>query len=132
MSSEERTELYSKLADALKEGKSCREWAIANGIHARNAQRWSHTPEVRDEVESFRRDNLDQAVGRMSGNVVWATDQIRKLAEHAKSESVRLAALRSIMSDMMAASDFGGLEHRIAKLEEQDRERDQNNTSCAR
>jgi hypothetical protein len=41
------------------------------------------------------------------------------------SQSVRLAALRSILSDMMAVSDFAGLEERIAKLEEQDRVRPQ-------
>jgi hypothetical protein len=118
----------SKLAAAVADGKSCAEWASANAIKARTAQQWSNKPWVRAEVDSIRRTTLDQAVGRMSGNVVWATDQIRNLAEHAKSESVRLSALRSIMSDMMAAADFGSLEQRIAKLEEQDRERHQDST----
>ena len=45
------------------------------------------------------------------------------------SESVRLAALRSILADMMAVSDFAGLEQRIAKLEEQDRVRHEESTS---
>jgi hypothetical protein len=131
MCTEERTSLQSKLAAALAEGKSCAEWASANGVAERTVQRWAAEPEVRAEVESIRRAALDQAVGRMSDRVAWATVQIATLAEHAKSESVRLAALRSILADLMAVSDFAGLEQRIAKLEEQDRVRHQESTSVA-
>ncbi len=53
--------------------------------------------EVRAEVEAYRRGNLDEAIGRMSRRAAWATDQIAKLAEGARSESVRLAALRSML-----------------------------------
>ncbi len=67
----------------------------------------------------------------MSLRATWATDQIAKLAEHAKSESVRLTALRSMLSDMMAVADFAGLEERIAKLEEQDRVRHEENATAA-
>ena len=67
----------------------------------------------------------------MSRRAAWATDQIAELAEKARSESVRLAALRSMLSDMMAVADFAGLEERIAKLEEQDRVRHEENTSAA-
>ena len=64
----------------------------------RTAQRWVSESEVRAEVEAYRRGNLDQAVSRMSLRAVWATDQIAELAEKARSESVRLAALRSMLS----------------------------------
>ncbi len=131
MSREKRTSLKSKLATAMADGKSGTEWASANGIPERTAQRWANDPEVRAEVDSIRRGALDQAVGRMSQRVAWATEQIAVLAEHAKSESVRLAALRSILADMMAVSDFTGLELRIAKLEEQDRVRHEESTSLA-
>jgi hypothetical protein len=131
MSREQRTSLKSKLAAAMAEGKSSAEWASANGVADRTAQRWANEPEVRAEVECFRRGALDQAVGRMSQRVAWAIEQIAGLAENARSESVRLAALRSILSDMMAVSDFAGLEERIAKLEEQDRVHNEESTSCA-
>jgi hypothetical protein len=100
-------------------------------VSERTAQRWAAEPEVRAEVELCRRGALDQAVGRMSKRVAWATEQIAQLAEHARSESVRLAALRSILSDMMAVCDFAGLEERIARLEEQDRVRHEESTSVA-
>jgi hypothetical protein len=131
MSREKRTSLKSQLAAALAEGKSSAEWASANGVAQRTAQRWAHEPEVRAEVESCRRGTLDQAVGRMSKRVAWAIDRIAELAEHARSESVRLAALRSILSDLMAVSDFTGLEERIAKLEEHDRVQHEESTRFA-
>ena len=131
MSGAKRTNLKSKLAAALAEGKSSAEWGDANGVAVRTAQRWATEPEVRADVASFRRGVLDQAVGRMSKRVPWAIDQIAELGERAKSESVRLAALRSILSDLMAVSDFTGLEERIARLEEQDCVRHQESTSCA-
>ena len=131
MSNQERTSLQSELAAALAAGKSCAEWASAQGVSERTAQRWASDPEVRAEVEAYRRGNLDQAVSRMSLRTVWATDQIAELAEKARSESVRLAALRSMLSDMMAVADFAGLEERIAKLEEQDRVRHQESPPAA-
>ncbi len=131
MCKEDRTSLQSELAAALAAGKSCAEWASTHGVSERTAQRWASEPEVRAEVETYRRGNLDQAVSRMSHRAVWATDQIAELAEKARSESVRLAALRSMLSDMMAIADFAGLEERIAKLEEQDRVRLEENASAA-
>jgi transposase len=131
MSKEERMSLQSKLAAALAAGKSCAEWASAKGVSERTAQRWASDPEVRVEIEAYRRGNLDEAVGRMSRRAAWATDQIAELAEKARSGSVRLAALRSMLSDMMAVADFAGLEQRIAKLEEQDRVRYEENASAA-
>ena len=84
MSKEERTGLQSELSAALAAGKSCAEWASANGVSERTAQRWASDSEVRAEVEAYRRGNLDQAVGRMSLRAAWATDQIAKLAGEAR------------------------------------------------
>ncbi len=60
-----------------------------------------------------------EAIGRLAKRATWAADGIVKLAENAASESVRLAALRAVLSDMMAVSNFAGLEERMTKLEEQ-------------
>jgi hypothetical protein len=131
MSRERRTNLKIQLAAAMAEGKSSAEWASANGVAGRAAQRWANEPEVRAEVESIRRGTLDRAVGQMSKRVPWAIEQIAELGATAKSESVKLAALRSILSDMIAVSDFTGLEERIAKLEEHDRVYHEESTRCA-
>lgn len=47
----------------LAEGKSSVEWASANGVAERTAQRWASEPAVRAEVDSFRRGALVVAHG---------------------------------------------------------------------
>jgi hypothetical protein len=61
---------------------------------------------------------MDEAVGRMAKRASWACDQIAELAKCARSESVRLAALRSMLSDMTALTDFTVLEQRLTAVEE--------------
>jgi hypothetical protein len=57
-------------------------------------------------IESDRRRGGDRAIGRMARRVTGATDGIATLAKSAESKSVRLAALRAILSDMMAVFPF--------------------------
>jgi hypothetical protein len=117
-----------QLAIAIARGSSASKWAAANQVPKRTAQKWAREPKVRAEVERIRRRALDRAVGRMARRVTWATEGIAKLARGAASESVKLAALRSILSDMIAASKFGGLEDRMTELEEQYGDRTENTT----
>ncbi len=65
-----------------------------NDVPRRTAYRWAGEPAVRAAVESYRRRVIDRAVGRMASRATWAADMIAKLAKSAKSESVRLSALR--------------------------------------
>ena len=84
-----------------------------------DGHRQAREPEVRAAVESDRRRAVDRAIGRMARRVTRATDGIAKLAKGAESESVKLTALRAILSDMMAVSQFAGLEQRMTEIEEQ-------------
>jgi hypothetical protein len=89
-----------------------------NGVPRRTAFRWAREPEVKAAVERYRRRMLDRAVGRMTVGVDMVTEGIFELAKGAASESVKLAALRAVLSDMMAVSKFGGLEDRVTQVEE--------------
>jgi hypothetical protein len=60
----------------------------------------------------------------MTRRVAWAADQIAELATDADSQSVQLAALRAIFSNMMAVSEFAALEERMTQIEEQLRGQD--------
>ena len=53
MSKDERTALKHTLAAAIAEGQSCAQWASANGVAERTAQRWAAEPAVRALVESL-------------------------------------------------------------------------------
>jgi len=109
----------TRLALAIAQGMSVTSWARTNEVPKRTAFRWASEPMVRAAVESCRRRAVDQAIGRLARRATWAADQIAKLGKNAVSESVRLAALRAILSDMMAVSEFSGIEERITQIEEQ-------------
>jgi hypothetical protein len=89
----------------------------------RTAYRWATEPKVRAKIDTYRRRAVDQAIGRLAMRVSWAAGGIVKLAKDANSESVKLAALRSIFSNMMAVSKFAGLDDRVTDIEEQLNER---------
>jgi L-amino acid N-acyltransferase YncA len=114
------------LAVALAEGTSVAKWASSNEVPERTAYRWAAEPEVRSEVETIRRRALDEAIGRMAKRATWAVDGIVDLGENAASESVRLAALRAVMSDFIKVSKSAGIELRVAALEEQSSARTHN------
>jgi hypothetical protein len=123
MTAESTTSQKLLLAFAIAEGTSVEKWASANGVPERTAYHWAAQREVRAEVESIRRRALDEGIGLLAGRITWAVDGIVKLGDHARSESVRLSALRAVMSDFVAVSNFAGLEARVAELEEQLHER---------
>ena len=107
------------LAAAIAEGTPIAKWASSNEVPERTAYRWAAEHEVRSEIESIRRRALDEAIGRMAKRATWAVDGIVELGGSAASESVRLSALRAVMSEFIAVSNFAGLEVRVAELEEQ-------------
>jgi hypothetical protein len=65
----------------------------------------------------------------MTGRMVWASERIAMLAEHAKSESVQLSALRSILSETMTFSEFLGRVQRGTDITEPLDERSKPTTS---
>jgi hypothetical protein len=54
----------------------------------------------------------------MANRYAWAAKGVVNLAKTSDSDSVRLKAYRSIMTDMMAVSKFSGWDNRLADLEE--------------
>ena len=110
------------LAAGIAEGMPIAKWASSNGVPERTAYYWAAQPEVRAEVESICRRALDEAIGRLAKRATWAADGIVELGENVASESVRLSALRAVMSDFISVSKYAGLEGRVAELEVQSRE----------
>jgi hypothetical protein len=106
------------LALAIAVGTPIADWARLNHVPRRTAFRWAKERKVRAAAEAHRRQAIDRAVGRMAESLGWVTDGIAQLARGAASESVKLSALRSVVSDMMAVSKFGSLEDRVTELEE--------------
>jgi hypothetical protein len=106
------------LAASIAQGTPIATWAAENGVPERTAYRWAADSEVRSETESIRRRALDAAIGQLAKNATWAVQGILELGDRAASESVRLSALRAVMSDLIAVSNFAGIEFRLAAVEE--------------
>ncbi len=118
------------LAFALARGTPIARWARANDVEPRVAYRWAADFKVKKRVEHYHRQILMEAVGVFAANATWAADRVATLAENAKSESVKLAALRAIQSDMITASRHSGLEGRLREIEEKLRGKP-GNSDCA-
>jgi hypothetical protein len=123
----EHEELRSSLRDQLMmtiaRGKSIAEWARRNGVPESTARRWASDPDLRRQVEEWRRSVLDEALGWMAEHSMWAVKGITKLGKSAESESVQLRARRFLLLDQIAVSKFSNVEYRMAEIEEEIRVR---------
>ena len=117
MQEDARNDLKSQLALRIARGKPINAWASQNEVPLPTAYRWSREPQVRGEVQEWRRFVLNLTIGRLAGLSLKATDGIAKLGRGA--ESVHLRAWRAILADQMAVSKFSDLEYRMAEIEEQ-------------
>jgi hypothetical protein len=114
---------HDQLALAIAQGKSVRAWARANDVPRNTAQRWASDPDLRRQVEDWRRLALDQALGLMAAQSIRAVKAITKLGEMADSQAVQLKAWRAVLSDQIAVSKHANLEYRLSQIEERQRAR---------
>ena len=112
-----------QLALAIARGTSIYAWARQNDVPTSTAYEWANKPDVRRQVEEWRRGSLDHALGLLARHCVWAVNGMTKLGETAESQSVQLSARRAILHDLMKVSDFSNWEYRLAQLEEKQRAR---------
>jgi hypothetical protein len=116
MTRELRQKTKIQLALAVARGRSVALWARDNQVPRSTAYRWASQPEVRAAAESRRRRARNCALGRMASRAYRASYEVAKLAECAESDTVRLRALRSIVSGAIATSKFAVLERRMSTI----------------
>jgi hypothetical protein len=109
----------SELARALAAGRTVTDWAKEKDVPERTAYRWAVCRAVRREVEMIRRAALDGAIAGLSQNATAAANQIIQLARRANSEPVRLQAARAVLAELIAVSNYAGLERRMTDIERQ-------------
>jgi len=117
---------HDQLAMAIALGKSVKQWARENEVPTRTAYRWASEPDVRRQVEDWRRRSLDRVLGWMAGHSFRAVKTLTKLSETAESESVQLSAVRAVLSDQIAIARHANLEYRMTEIEEEIRVRNRN------
>jgi hypothetical protein len=110
--------LRDGLALAVARGNRISAWARQHDVPRSTAYRWAKDPELRRQVHELRRRFIDQALGSMASHSKQAVKAILELSQNAKSELVKLQALRSVLRDQLDVSEFADLEQRMNEIEE--------------
>jgi hypothetical protein len=92
MSEEIPSTKQDELAVAVAQGKSVAAWARQNDVPIATAYRWAKDPDLRRQVQDWRRRCLDRALGEMASHSRRAARAMVQLSENADSDSVRLVA----------------------------------------
>jgi hypothetical protein len=108
----------TQLAFAIAQGRSVTSWARENQVPRSTAYRWARDTKVCRLVQICRCRARDRVIGQMARRVTSVSDQIADLATDARSESVRLRALRALFSGVVVAvPKFPASVYRRAKIE---------------
>jgi hypothetical protein len=102
---------------ALASGLTVEAAARQANLAPRTAYRRLAQPGFRREVDALRADMAEQALGRLTEGMTAAADTLRALLS-ARSESVRLAAARSILELGPRLREAAELEQRLRDLED--------------
>jgi hypothetical protein len=103
----------SRLAIALAGGIRVDDWACENSVPPSTAYRWAALPEVKAEIRECRRSVHCDSIDLMTRH---STQAAKGIADLAKSESVKLAAMRSMLLDVFEVTDCTDIQDRITAL----------------
>ncbi len=109
--------LINSLALAVAGGKRVAAWAKAHDVAPRTAYTWTKRRGFRKKVARLRRRVLDRAVGELAAAAVKNAREVNRLATAAESETVRLAAARAALADLIQVQRHLALEDRVTELE---------------
>lgn len=104
------------LALWLAEGKTLASWAADHDIPDRTARDWAKKPEFKAKVSQIRDEFVDSVVGEMKSDLKKARAKISSLIENADTDSVKLAAARAMIADMIALANHADQAKQLAEL----------------
>jgi hypothetical protein len=107
------------LAIAIARGKSIGKWAAEQSIPRRTAYNWASDRNVQAVAREWRRRAYEETIGLYAKHSTWALELVVALAAGATSESVRLAAARSLLTDAIKVNAFSDVQDRLAEIEEE-------------
>ena len=118
MAGGDRTRADSALVAALAGGATVEAAAGAVGVGVATVYRRLKEPAFRAQIDAARSEMIGRAVARLAGASTAAADRLRALLT-AESESVQLAAARSILDLGLKLREHEELAARVAALEAQ-------------
>jgi hypothetical protein len=112
-----------QLAQVVAQGNSIAAWARRSHVPTSTAYYWTADPDFRRRVQLLRRRALDRAMGVLAAHTRLAVQPIAQRGKTAESESVKLAANRTVLRHQFALGDYSEVEHRLSAIEDQLRAR---------
>jgi hypothetical protein len=109
--------LLDELALNVASGGRIQKWALDNGIPERTAYQWAKTEGFSEKVRGFRQEVNDATVGRLVSLARKATRELENLLGPNVTESVKLGAIRTVLSSLVDLSDWHDLESRLSAVE---------------
>jgi hypothetical protein len=110
------------LAAALASGKTWKQAAEATGFSQSTIARRVKEPEFRQKVRDFRREMVDEALGKASAALVDSITILHEISIASPMDAVRVSAAKACIDAQDKLRRHVELEERIAKLEERHRE----------
>ena len=105
------------LIACLASGANYTEAAKKSGISARTISRRMSNPEFQEKVSDTRRSALIRAVGAISTAASRAVLTLNELLGAKHPPSIRLAAARAVLENVVRLTQHADLDHRLAALE---------------
>ena len=120
---EKRSRTEEQLIAALLTHPSIEAAAESVGISPVTAWRWMKDQAFAARCREARREVMRHTMGRLQEASQEAVDCLRKLQRAGKSESVRIAAARTILDHAMQAVELEDVQQRLDALEQRQRSR---------
>ena len=117
----ELTPKQEQAALAVARGLTNAEAAKKAGCGERTLKTWKALPGFRSRVAELRAEMTARALGQLTDGLGFAATSLRKLLS-AKSEQVRMSAIRTLFELTLKLKEQTEMEDRMAALEQQARE----------
>ncbi len=117
----ELTPKQDAAALAVARGLTNAEAAKQAGCGERTLKTWKALPAFKERVNAIRAEVTSRALGRLTDGLDFAAGALRKLLT-AKSEQVRMSAIRVLFEVTLKLKEQTELEDRMAALEQQAKE----------
>ena len=117
MASNGRHRADETLIASLATGASIKEAAAQAGVGERTAHRRLNDPSFRQQLVETKGRMLETVSAKLSSSAGAACEELERLLKKAKSESVRLAAARVILEQVLRMRDLVEIDQRLTALE---------------
>jgi hypothetical protein len=111
--------MFGSLAQAYASGETIKSWAKRTKQNYQTARTWAMKPEFRKAVQDIQASMFDVLVGKLNAAMEETADGILGIARKGSPDSVRLAAWRAVIDDLVKVRQITKIEADIEAIKAQ-------------